>query len=104
MLVDWQKKTSNRSRACGTNTHVPKALGLIFVFFTYLRHSIGSNRMIVRCPHEETHSQNAGLDHCMLKLLQPLVRSTQITSEAAKVTDVSKSECMQAPQSHVASM
>jgi len=30
VLVEWQEKTSKICRACGTKTHVPKALGSIF--------------------------------------------------------------------------
>ena len=40
----------------------------------------------------------------MLTDLQPLIRSTQIVSEDVKVTDMSKSEYMQARPSYVASI
>ena len=40
----------------------------------------------------------------MLTDLQPLIRSTQIVSEDVKVTDMSKSEYMQARTSYVANI
>ena len=49
-------------------------------------------------------SQSAGLNLRMLTDLQPFTGSTQIVSEDAKVTDMSKSEYMQVCPSYLVSI
>ena len=53
---------------------------------------------------QEYMSQSAGLNLRTLTDLQPLTGSTQIVSEDAKVTDMSKSEYMQARPSYFVSI